>query len=350
MRPYIPPGRAIVVALLASHAASGAILSPNDFPASPRFESVPGNYVLDTNTLELMGPGGLVANGVLSSGIAVFTFANFELDAGARLTTIGSRPAAILSRRDISIGGDGILALAGGGLGGEPRQQGMGPGGGGASTNFFGGAGGGGGFGGQGGRGQLSNPTFDFPGAGGPVNGDLTAALQGGSGGGGGKSNVNFESAGGAGGGGIELGANRHIAIAAAINADGLQGEPRNNNHTAGGGGSGGGILLHARSITNQSAITANGGRGGDGIFENGGGGGGGRIHIASRSGGFDHAGTISVAGGTAPSDFFGAGIPGQPGVITAAPIPEPSTFVSLLTLAACLSQSSRRMRISRQR
>lgn len=311
------------------------LLYPNDFPASSAFASVPGSYMVNTDTLQMSGPMGLAANGVLSSGIAVFSFTDFFLGAGADISTLGSRPAAILSHGNMTIGGNGIRALAGGGSGGEPRAMGVGPGGGFPGYDFFGGAGGGGGFGGMGGRGQFENPTFDFPGDGGPAYGDLTLALQGGSGGGGGKDNPSFESAGGAGGGGLELAANGEILIAGAgVNADGLQGAPRNSNHTGGGGGSGGGLILHAPSIMNSSLIAARGGRGGDGVFQNGGGGGGGRILIQTHFGGFVDFGVTSVAGGTSPSDFFGAGSPGQPGVLTIQ-IPEPSSIVGFVSLIA---------------
>jgi len=309
------------------------LLYPNDFPASSGFASVPGSYTVNTDTLLMSGPMGFAASGVLNSGIAVFSFTDFFLGVGADISTLGSRPAAILSRGDMTVAGNGIRALAGGGLGGEPRQMGAGPGGGFPGFNFFGGAGGGGGFGGMGGRGQFESSTFDFPGDGGPAYGDLNLALQGGSGGGGGKDNTGFESAGGAGGGGLELAANGEILIAGAgVNADGLQGAPRNSNHTGGGGGSGGGLILHAPSIMNTTLIAARGGRGGDGVFQNGGGGGGGRILIQTLPGGFVDFGVTSVGGGTSPSDFFGTGSPGQPGVLTIQ-IPEPSSIVGFASL-----------------
>ena len=317
-------------------------LSPNNFSASSPFVSAPGSYTINTTNVQMTGPSGFLMNGVLSDGIAVFSFTDFFLGAGAGISTTGSRPAGILSRNDMTIGGNGIRALAGGGAGGEPQQRGMGPGGGFPGFNFFGGAGGGGGFGGRGGRGQFSNPTFDFPGAGGPTYGDLYIALQGGSGGGGGKSNINFQSAGGAGGGALELGANHDMIIAGSgINADGLPGVPRDSNHTAGGGGSGGGIRLHASTIINTALVAARGGRGGDGVFENGGGGGGGRILIQTSPGGLSNLGTISVVGGTAPSDFFGSGSPGREGVFTVQ-VPEPISLINLVAMLALTYLGSR--------
>jgi hypothetical protein len=320
----------IAIAALSSPPAASALL-----PA-PVFQSVPGTYTLDTDALTLVGPNGFLATGQSVGNIATFVFSDFQLATGANLVTQGSRAAAIRSLGSMLVGGNGIRALAAGGAGGEPAVKGQGPGGGFPGYDFFGGAGGGGGYGGAGGRGQFANPTFDFPGAGGPAYGDLTMALLGGSGGGGGKTNPGFQSAGGAGGGAIELVAAGILQVdGVGVNADGLQGQPRDSNHTAGGGGSGGGIRLHAPQITILSLVTASGGRGGDGVFENGGGGGGGRILIETLPGGFTSLGQIDVAGGTSPSDFFGTGIPGNAGVLTIRTIPEPAAATLLLIALA---------------
>lgn len=326
-----------------SHAA---LLQPGSFPSSGHFTSVPGSYSVDTDSLLMTGPGGLAIPGVLSGGIAVFAFDSFNLASGAGLATVGDRPAAILSRGDIVIGGGGIQAFAGGGAGGEPTQRGEGPGGGFPGYDFFGGAGGGGGFGGAGGRGQFDDPTFSFPGDGGPAYGNLAIALEGGSGGGGGKTGAGFESAGGNGGGALELGALGQMLISSSIVADGQPGRPLDANHTGGGGGSGGGLILHALAILNNGTISAKGGSGGDGVFENGGGGGGGRILIDTRPNGFKNLGTVAVNGGSAPSDFFGAGTPGQPGVITAQAtiVPEPLTaHLALVAIAIGLVRPKKR-------
>jgi hypothetical protein len=314
---------------------SGALLNPHGYPSAGDFVSLPGTYSINSDSLVMSGPNGFHVSGILENGIAIFAFDNFSLLPGASLITTGNRPAAILSVSDVLIAGGGITALGGGGKGGEPRVRGVGPGGGFPGFNFFGGAGGGGGFGGMGGRGQFVNATFDFPGDGGPAYGDLTLALEGGSGGGGGKTNAGFESAGGDGGGALEIGAFRSITIASLISADGLPGPPRGSNHTGGGGGSGGGLILHARSIVNLGTITARGGRGGDGVFENGGGGGGGRILIDTMPDWFSNAGQINVGGGAGPSDFFGAGQPGQMGVlqVRSTIVPEPGSVTLTMTV-----------------
>ena len=333
----------IALPMFPAKATTVGLFSPLSYSPSPGFTSVPGEYTLDSDALRMTGPAGYSANGVLDRGVAVFTFSDFLLGSDARITTTGTLPVAILSQSQMTISGNGIRALAGGGAGGEPRERGEGLGGGFPGFNFFGGAGGGGGFGGAGGRGQFDNPTFSFPGQGGPAYGDLSVALQGGSGGGGGKDNTGFESAGGDGGGGIELGALGQLLITAGINADGLPGQPRGSNHAAGGGGSGGGIRLHAPSVTINSFVSADGGAGGDGVFENGGGGGGGRILIQTGPAGLSALGSISVDGGLSPSDFFGSGTPGDPGVITIRAIPEPATIVIAGLLLAPLGALGRR-------
>jgi hypothetical protein len=323
----------IALPMFPAKATTIGLFSPLSYSPSPGFTSVPGEYTLDSVALVMTGPAAYSVSGVLDRGVAVFTFSDFLLGSGARITTIGSRPAAILSHSDMTISGNGIRALAGGGEGGAPAVRGGGPGGGFPGTGFFGGAGGGGGFGGAGGRGQFEDPTFDFPGQGGPAYGDLRLALQGGSGGGGGKDNPG--SPGGDGGGGIELGALGQLLITAGINADGLPGQPRGSGSTAGGGGSGGGIRLHAPRVTINSFLSADGGAGGDGTFENGGGGGGGRIFILSGPAGLSVSGSISVDGGLAASDFFGAGMPGQTGLLVIQQVPEPSTVVILASVLA---------------
>lgn len=341
----------LVVTMLCSTTSTAATLPASSFSSLGYFESVPGVYQIDTDTLTMSGPAGFLATGTAENGIAVFAFDRFSLGNGATLTTIGGLPAAIHSASSLTVGGDGIRALSGGGLGGEPRRAGQGPGGGRPGFNFFGGAGGGGGFGGAGGRGHCCDPTFQFPGSGGPAYGDLDLLLQAGSGGGGAKDNSGFESAGGDGGGALELAAGSFIRITSSVRADGEPGQPRGSNHAGGGGGSGGGLSLRAARIFNSGTISASGGRGGDGIFENGGGGGGGRILIDSSVGGFSNNGVISVAGGASPSDFFGTGSPGTLGVVTIRTtiVPEPNSLLliglgSLLitSRASCMSRGRR--------
>ena len=329
---------ALMIVLVASTLLSAEYRDPFDFSSLGSFNSLPGPYSIDTDTLVMSGPSGFRATGVVDGLSAVFVFDDFSLGGSSQISAFGSRTLAILSQSDAFVGGM-IDVASGGGAGGEPRQRGQGPGGGFASTNFFGGAGGGGGFGGGGGRGQRSDPTFEFPGAGGPTYGDLSTQLEAGSGGGGGYTNVGFQSAGGDGGGGLELAAHQSILISGSIHADGQPGQPRGNDHTGGGGGSGGGILVHAPTVDHSGLISVIGGRGGDGVFENGGGGGGGRILVDTSPFGLTNAGFFDVRGGTAPSDFFGSGVPGMAGAIEfRTTVPEPTQIALVLpTILALL-------------
>jgi hypothetical protein len=337
----------IVSALLMSIltiGAEAALFHPASFPATTAFNSAAGVYEINTDSLQMSGPGGFSSPGVLSNGAAVFSFTNFLLGNGATITTTGDRPAAILSQSDMIIAGGGVIARAAGGAGGAPAQKGTGTGGGFPGSGFFGGAGGGGGYGGPGGQGQLDG--FITPGAGGPAYGDISTFFLGGSGGGGsaiGNSTAG-NSFGGAGGGAIELGAVDFMLIAGnGVLVEGVTGG--GTGFEAGGGGSGGGIRLHADTIINTTTISAAGGRGGVGTFENGGGGGGGRILINFGSGGFLDLGTTTARGGFGGSSFFGSGTRGADGVVTI--VPEPATASYLVTgLAAALAPIARLRRL----
>jgi hypothetical protein len=51
----------------------------------------------------------------------------------------------------------------------------------------------------------------------------------------------------------------------------------------------------------------------------------------------------VNVGGGLSPSDFFGTGTPGQPGIITIVQVPEPVASGPLLLMMAVLFRDFRR-------
>lgn len=299
------------------------------------------SIVFDTDALTVTGFAGLgktvaADQGVGSYDIAVFTFDDFDLDAGQTITATGSRPFAILSLGDLTVGGvidvsaQGRLAGPGGGDGGEASgtQPTAGTAAAGAQSNRFGGAGeseqinftlswagGGGGFGGAGGSSNIDTGI-----QGGFVNGDLAVGIQGGGGGGGGRTNNSLVFEGGGGGGGIELGALGSIVVEASgsVLANGANGES-GASLDGGAGGAGGGILVHAFDVTIAGTLSADGGDASVvNNFSQSGGGGGGRILLAhDQNGIFDTTGsTISVAGGQSgvANDGTGFGQNGQNG------------------------------------
>lgn len=81
-------------------------LNPCDFTSLGSFDPV-SSVLIDSTTLSMTG--GFMATGVTTtvSGveIAVFTFTDFELDAGISITGTGSRPLALLSQTDVWISG-----------------------------------------------------------------------------------------------------------------------------------------------------------------------------------------------------------------------------------------------------
>lgn len=305
------------------------------------------NVVFDTDALTVTGLAGAGVTTSLDVGfgsydVAVFVFDSFELDSGLTLSATGSRPLAILSLSDLTVGGTidasaRDLAEPRGFLGEEIAGPGGGNGGPGATTpalasgsaaygapadsvgNPVGANGGtGGAFGGAGGRAV-------FAGFGAGVAGDpyanLAAGIQGGSGGGtaggGFFGGSGFLAGGGGGGGGIELGALGAISIlsSGSVLANGGDGEIGIviSGVGGGGGGAGGGILLHGADVNQFGLLSAQGGKGGQ-APRTGGGGGGGAIYVAY-SGSLDETGGVyNVAGGAAGD--FNAAEPGQAGVI----------------------------------
>jgi hypothetical protein len=309
----------------------GLVLAPTVTQAgAAAFNPTPGEYFVDTSTLELTGPGGPIATGVDEGGVAVFAFDSINIPVGAEIFAEGSRPLELRSAGAFTLAGfieaSGFDASQfvpgpnpggpGGGAGSTSGfEAGEGPGAGGASSDNEGG-GGGGGFGGAGAAGGPAGG-----GAGGPAYGDLESVLQGGSGGAGGTAAAGLDVGGGGGGGAVKLTASSlSIPSSGAIFAEG--GNGNGGGFGASGGGSGGGILLHANTIDVTGLLSAEGGDGGTGgCCGDGGGGGGGRI--AYRYVNLVNAGEASVAGGeSGVSGTFGHGslspeATGGPGVIT---------------------------------
>lgn len=321
----------------------GLVLAPAVTQAgAASFNPTPGEYFVDTGTLELIGPGPtLVATGVNEGGIAVFAFDSIAIPVGAEIFAEGPLPLELRSGGDFTLNGlieasgfDAIRETAGpnpggpgGGAGGaNGSQAGSGPGGGGVGSAEENGSGGGG-FGGDGADGGAGSGTG---GAGGSAYGDLDVALQGGSGGGGGT--LTFTPVGGGGGGGaVKLSApSLTIGAGGAVFAEG--GDGNGGNFGASGGGSGGGIFLNAGRLDVAGIVSADGGDGGTGgCCGDGGGGGGGRI--AYKYGNLLNGGEPSVAGGeSGASGPFGHGnlspqATGASGVITKTQGPSSTTF-----------------------
>lgn len=283
----------LALLLLPTTAVRAQVLDPNAFTSLGTFNSQPGNYLVNTDTNTLTAPDGTVITGVVSGNIVVFTFDAISFNAGSTLFFgSGARAVALLSKGDATFAGQ--INLSGGGGGGAPwggpggyaaggpGQNGSGPGGG----MYDGGAGG---FGGAG---------RNYGGSGGPVYGDLSVKLEGGSGGAGSRGD-----GGGGGGGALQLGALGTLRITGSVIADGGSG----NSVFFGGGGAGGGVLVRGQqvNIAATGSVTA---RGGDNLFNACGG--GGRILIVA--GTFTNSGFVSVAGGR--SIFVGSG---QEGVLT---------------------------------
>jgi uncharacterized delta-60 repeat protein len=335
-------------------------LDANDFTAIGAFDPS-SNVVFNTDTLTVSGGFSGVGTTVIANTgygnyeIAVFTFDNFELDAGITITATGSRPIAILSQGNMSVAGVIDVSATSNGLPGVSYEQLAGPGGGngglsgsavdfgdaaaGAPANsagqyasgFGSGGGAGGGFGGRGGRAE-TNPLGGLQNIAqvGQAFANLAAGIQGGSGGATGSAAFSGTfSGGGGGGGGIELGAVGVLTVASGgqILANGGNGQPLSVVSTdgTGGGGAGGGILLHATSVNQHGTLEAKGGDAG-GAPRNGGGGGGGAILIVHHtSGSFDNTGgTQSVDGGT--SGPGSGGESGDVGVLTITPDTPPTT------------------------
>jgi hypothetical protein len=169
---------------------------------------------------------------------------------------------------------NGTLDASGRGYpGGEPEEDGQGPG----AGLYYWCTGSGAGHGGKGGKDWVDT-------AGGNPNGSFIQPVNLGSGGGGGLS-----SSGGAGGGAIKLIISHTLTINGIVSANG---ENSPEAGCQGGGGSGGSIWIETQTITGSGTISANGGEGGN--F--GGGGAGGRIAIYYTN--ITFSGIVSAFGG----------------------------------------------------
>ena len=272
---------------------------------------------------------GRTFTGVISEGVAVFTFSSINLSTYG-IGVQGSRPFALLSQGDITLRNYGVDANA---LGQTP-----GAGGGlsaGQGADGYPAGSGGGGFGGAGGNGGAFVSTASIPpqpihipgGAGGASYGGLTAPIQGGSGGGTGYGEA------GAGGGAIELGANGTLTLSGStmIMANGSQASGY-----AAGGGSGGSISLLGNSVDiGSSVLSVLGGGGSPGVsyggaggadIGGGGGGGGGRIDILTNQ--LVSSGDYDLSGGTGGALGSLSGGDGESGIVEIGSLPEPPSWL----------------------
>ncbi|HEV7482475.1 MAG TPA: fibronectin type III domain-containing protein [Solirubrobacterales bacterium] len=261
-----------------------------------------GTYTVDTTALTFSGPA-TNTMGTDQGGVAVFSFDNVSIPAGATLNVQGARPFKLLATGSLAMAGiinaDGVSATdftaaanpggPGGGAGGSTTNvPGLGPGGGGGTADINNG-GGGGGFGGAGARGGRVPANSSPVGTGGGSYGDLNASLQGGSGGGGGATT------GGGGGGGAVALFGSSVTISGTVVARGGGGATGAGG--ASGGGSGGAILIHGDLVEVTGTLDASGGAGGlGGCCGDGGGGSGGRIAYQFKT--LMASGTANTGGG----------------------------------------------------
>ncbi len=76
-------------------------------PASAAdFTPGPGVYTADTTNLTLSGPGPTLAFGVEQGGVAVFSFDNVNIPAGATIRVVGVRPFELRAGSILSLAGD----------------------------------------------------------------------------------------------------------------------------------------------------------------------------------------------------------------------------------------------------
>ncbi len=186
------------------------MLVPSSFTSLGAQLSETGSYQVDTNAAVLTLPDGRTISGVVSGGVAVFTFGSIDIN-GATFTFLGPNAFALLSQGNLMMTNVQMDLSASGatpGPGGDLTTAGQG------GSSFWSAAGGGG-FGGAGGQGgdyvytgglpPLGSSPSPWPGApGGGSYGGLTGPIQGGSAGGDYSNGAGYAS-GGAGGGAVEL-------------------------------------------------------------------------------------------------------------------------------------------------
>ncbi|MDP3151403.1 MAG: MopE-related protein [Archangium sp.] len=218
--------------------------------------------VLDTTpTPATVTPMGCSANavlpapGVLVQGSVLLSASSLFIDAGARLTLVGSRPVIFAVRGDATIAGQ-LIATSGADLNCAGAT--------GASGTGSGPGGSGGAFGSAGGAGGAGSGTA--PGATTQVGGASLIPLQGGCSGGAGAGTGGGLR--GRGGGGLQLSCTGALDLSGLIAAPGEGGGGGAGGVFGGGGaGSGGGVLIEATTLRLSSSgrVLALGGGGGEG-------------------------------------------------------------------------------------
>ncbi len=326
-------------------------------------------------------PDSSTITGVVALGsIAVFTFDSISVPSNVTvvgLQNAGSRPVALLSHGDVTIGG--IIDVSGAGGQSHAAPGGNTGGAGGAAGPGGGGGGGGGGGFNSGSGGTIVKATavrpaglgLSFPGGvggAGLVNGsngnpgNPTDEGTGGTGGAGGAVEPNGSGTGGtandAGGGGAfgGNGGNADFTPGAGGTAYGdlsiiLQGGSgggggggiaagTDDNGAAGGGGGGGAVEIGAvNQIIITGSVLANGGSGGSDL-RNGGGGAGGGILLNGDAVTFSGSGVLSAAGGAGPV-FSGGGGGGRISILAATAITTEGTDLTTRVNLAGGSASS---------
>lgn len=244
-----------------------------------------GDYTYNTDDGSLMGatapPTEVLA---LVPEVRLIAINRLEIQSGATLRVIGSRPLLIAAWEQISVSGtiDVSSSLGAPGAGSNPMDCNASAPGAGTQGEAGGGGGGGGGFGGDGGAGGDGNEGDGSgdDGAKGAKGSKVSTPnnIRGGCDGATGAAGDrnNGAGAGGPGGGALYLAANNVITVDGLVNASGAGGEGatgdiggggQTRRSGGGGGGSGGYIALEATTVTAESGafIVANGGGGGGG-------------------------------------------------------------------------------------
>ncbi len=237
---------------------------------------------IDTDSGQLFRPGGPVGGEATDSvlfdqpggpQIRIFSVGGINVQSGASLGFIGTRPAAVVSYTDITVdgliwagaegaihgagGGNDVVCGAGRGVNGVLQTT---------SVPRDGGSGGsGGGYGEPAGKGAKVEDSSGSTTVEGIENGNTTIVpLRGGCRGG--KGGLPTGGLGGGGGGGLQLVAAGTIGVNGAVAANGGGGRGvSGSNSGGGGGGSGGALLFEATVIDISGVVSANGGGGAEG-------------------------------------------------------------------------------------
>jgi len=270
--------------------------------------------LFDTDELTLttpQGPLAVTATHVTTTTddveLGVLFVERLELGPSVRLSAVGSRPFAIVSRGAIVLRNSAVISVAAGGAGARMQcDGGPSPG---ANSNGGAAGGGGGGFGGAGGRGGNGNSDAiggqSQGGAGGMAQPTPEGLLGGCPGARGGNSNDDG-GPGGAGGGAVYVVSATSIDLSPASGVDaggaggggGAHEDSTYGDAGGGGGGSGGMIFVEAPRIRGGT-LAANGGGGGEasGNADRGNPGAPGGLGAAQAAGGGGNSGTGSDGG-----------------------------------------------------